>query len=60
MSVKHNAVDNALEFPKAANVVETSFYIDDCFTGADSFDETMDLHQQLQNLFSKGGFLLRK
>ena len=34
MSVKHNA----LEFPKAANVVETSFYVDDCLTGADSVE----------------------
>ena len=30
MSVKQNALDHALEFPKAANVVETSFYVDDC------------------------------
>ena len=60
MLVKHNAVDNALEFPKAANVVETSFYVDDCLTGADSVEEAMDLHQQLLNLFAKGGFLLSK
>ena len=60
MSVKHNAADNPLEFPKAANVIETSFYVDDCLTGADSVEEAMDLHQQLLNLFAKGGFLLRK
>ena len=60
MSVKHNAVDNALEFPKVANVVETSFYVDDCLVGADSVEEAMNLHQQLLNLFAKGGFLLRK
>ena len=60
MSIKHNAVDNVLEFPKAANGVETSFYIGDCLTGADSVEEAMDLHQQLMNLFAKGGFLLRK
>ena len=60
MSVKQNALDHALDFPKAANVVETSFYVDDCLTGAESVEEAIDLHQQLVTLFSKGGFLLRK
>ena len=60
MSVKQNALDHALDFPKAADVVETSFYVDDCLTGAESVEEAIDLHQQLIALFSKGGFLLRK
>ena len=60
MSVKRNALDHALEFPKAADVVKTSFYVDDCLTGAGSVEEAVDLHQQLVTLFSKGGFLLRK
>ena len=60
MSVKRNAMDHALEFPKAANVVETAFYVDDCLTGANSVEEAIDLHQQLLHLFAKGGFLLRK
>ena len=37
MSVKRNALDHALEFPKAADVVKTSFYVDDCLTGAGLF-----------------------
>ena len=60
MSVKRNAMDHALEFPKAASVVETAFYVDDCLTGANSVEEAIDLHQQLLNLFARGGFLLRK
>ena len=60
MSVKCNALDNALEFSKAANVVETSFYDDDCLTGADLFEEAMNLHQQLLIRFAKGGLLLCK
>ena len=60
MSVKRNAIDYTLEFPKAAYVVGTAFYVDDCLTGADSLDEAIDLHQQLLNLFGKGDFLLRK
>ena len=57
MSVKLNAMDHALEFPKA---VDTSFYVDDCLAGADSVKEAIDLHQQLLILLAKGGFLLRK
>ena len=60
MSVKCNAMDHSLEFPKAAHVVETAFYVDDCLTGADSLHKAIDLHQQLLKLFDKGGFLLRK
>ena len=60
MAVKQNALDHALEFPKAATVVEQGFYVDDCLTGADTIAEAADLHYQLLDLFAKGGFLLRK
>ena len=60
MAVKRNALDHALEFPKAADVVENAFYVDDCLTGANSIEEATDLHHQLLHLFAKGGFLLRK
>jgi hypothetical protein len=59
-SVKRNALDHALEFPKAANAVESAFYVDDCLMGVDSIDEAIGLHHQLLNLLAKGGFLLRK
>ena len=60
MSLKRNALDHAMEFPKAAHAVETAFYVDDCLTGANTVEEAIDLHQQLLSLFIKGGFLLRK
>ena len=60
MSVKQNSQDFALEFPQAASAVETSFYVDDGLTGADSVEEAIQLQKQLQELFSRGGFLLRK
>ena len=60
MSVKQNAHDYAAEYPLAAQAVEKSFYVDDRLTGADSIEETIELHNQLQKLFEKGGFLLRK
>ena len=60
MSVKQNALDHAIEYPLAAKSVETSFYVDDGLTGADYVEEAIKLQHELQNLFSKGGFLLRK
>ena len=56
MSVKRNAMDHALEFPKAATIVEKEFHVDDCLSGADSIEEALDIHQQLLKLFDKGGW----
>ena len=60
MAVKQNALDFALEFPHAAAAVEKSFYVDDGLTEADTVQEAINLQAQLQKLFSRGGFLLRK
>lgn len=40
--------------------MKESFYVDDGLTGADSVEVAIRLHKELQNLFSCGGFLLRK
>lgn len=60
MSVKQNAIDHAQEYPLAASAVRESFYVDDGLTGADSLEEAVKLQEQLQELFRRGGFLLRK
>ena len=60
MSIKQNACDFALEYPQAVSAVEKSFYVDGGLTGADSVEEAIQLQSQLQHLFSRGGFLLRK
>ncbi|MCG8621516.1 MAG: hypothetical protein MJE68_05890, partial [Proteobacteria bacterium] len=49
---------NALDF--AAKAVEDSFYVDGSITGADSNEETIEMHRQSQNLFEQSGLLLRK
>ena len=43
MSIKQNALDFAHEFPLAAKVVDESFYVDDCLTGADTVEEAIEL-----------------
>ena len=60
MSVKQNALDFAMEYPLAVKAVEESFYVDDGLTGADSVDGAIKLQGELQDLFERGGFLLRK
>jgi hypothetical protein len=47
-------------YPLAAKVMNESFYVDDCLTGADTVEQAIETHQQLQELFSKAEFLLRK
>jgi hypothetical protein len=49
-----------LILPLSSPVVDTSFYIEDCLTGANSTDEAINLHTQLHTLFSNSGLLLRK
>ena len=60
MAVKQNAIDLCHKYPPAAETTTTSFYIDDCLTGADNVDAAIELQEQLQELFSRGGFILRK
>ena len=50
----------AHKYPLAAKVVDESFYVNDGLTGVDSTKEAIELQKQLQDLFSQGGFLLRK
>ena len=40
--------------------MHTAFYVDDGLTIANSTEEAIKLQEQLQDLFSRGGFLLHK
>ena len=60
MSIKQNAVDFAHQYPLAVKAVNESFYVDDGLTGADTIEKAIELQKQLQDLFTKGQFTLRK
>ena len=60
MAVQQNALDLAIEYPRAAKIVAESFYVDDGLIVADSEQEAIEFQKQLQSLFSRGGFLLCK
>ena len=60
MAVKQNAHDFAIQYPLAVKAVEESFYVDDGLTGAETIEGAIELQVQLQDLFARAGFLLRK
>ena len=60
MCLKQNAIDFGSQYPKAAQEVETSFYVDDYLGGANSQQEAIQLQGEMHTLMLKGGFLLRK
>jgi len=52
--------DEENRFPLGAVVLKNDFYVDDLISGADSEEEAIDLHRQLDGLLKSGGFNLRK
>ena len=52
--------DSSLEFPAAVKAVNKSFNVDDGLVGANTVEEAISLRRQLQELFQRGGFSLRK
>ena len=60
MALRRNVLDHQQEYPQAAKVAMESFYVDDGLVGADSVNEAICLREDLQKLFSLGGFKLRK
>ena len=60
MVVKQNAIELAHKYPLAAQAVLDSFYVDDGLTGAEDIESAITLQRQLQDLFTSGGFMLRK
>ena len=52
MAMKQNAIDYSHKFPLAVEVVQESFYIDDCLSGAANPRLVLLLQQQLTDLFS--------
>ena len=54
------AINYKDQYPQAAAVIESSFYVDDCFTGAQTVTEATALKKQLYDLLQKAGMTLRK
>ena len=47
------------EFPKAYDVIMHDTYVDDCMSGSESHERTLQVTDELQMILSKGGFTLK-
>ena len=47
------AIDHQQEYPEAAALITSSFYVDDCLTGATNLKETVKLREDLNQLLGK-------
>ena len=54
------ANQNEKDFPRAAAIIKSSFYVDDLLAGFDSIDEAKLILSQLRNIFSSAGMTLCK
>jgi Pao retrotransposon peptidase/Family of unknown function (DUF5641)/Protein of unknown function (DUF1759)/Putative peptidase (DUF1758)/Integrase zinc binding domain/Integrase core domain len=54
------ADDESSEFPAAATVAKTDFYVDDCLSGAATLEEAQELQGQLIQLLQRGQLSLHK
>ena len=51
---------NQEEYPKAADIVRRSFYMDDCLTGSSSLTEAIQLWEELNDFLDRVCMCLRK
>ena len=58
--LKQTAIDHETELPTAAAIVNFTFYVDDCLTGAEDVPAAIQLQQDLFHLLEKAGMTLRK
>ena len=58
--LRQMASDHRETYPKAAEIVESRFYVDDCLSGAETIEEAIQQVQGLCELCKEGGMNLRK
>lgn len=54
------AVDEGHHFPKAANILQTDFYVDDLSTGAETEDQVREIRNELTQILAKAGLTIRQ
>ena len=59
-SLQQIAIDNEIEFPKAASIIKNDFYVDNLITALDTEDEAIELQTILSNIMSNSGFPMRQ
>lgn len=59
-TVQHHAKECKEEFPAASMEVLSNMYVDDCLTGDDSVEASVELQKSLDKMMECGGFNLTK
>ncbi len=54
------AEDYQCSHPKAAKLIMSAFYVDDCLTGANTVKEATEIREELNSLLAEGKMTLRK
>lgn len=54
------AEDESDKYPEAAEIVKTSFYMDDLMTGASTEKQAIEIYEQVNKLLESAGFILQK
>jgi hypothetical protein len=58
--LKQLALDEGDKYPRAAEVIQRDFYVDDLITGTPTVEEAIDLRREVSNLLHSGGFHITK
>ncbi|XP_036322248.1 uncharacterized protein LOC118736261 [Rhagoletis pomonella] len=59
-TLKYLADQYGTQYPLGAQIINSSFYVDDLLSGADSFRELSQIKREVTEILSKGGFDLAK
>jgi len=59
-TIQHHAKECKEEFPAASMEVLSNMYVDDCLTGDDSVEASVELQKSLAKMTERGGFNLTK
>lgn len=54
------ADDESLVHPRAAKILKSHLYVDDLFTGAETFDQARVIRDEIIALLARGGFIIRQ
>lgn len=58
--LRQMAKDYQDSHPKAAKIIMSAFYVDDCLTGANTVMEATEIREELNSLLAEGKMTLRK
>ncbi|XP_018312448.1 uncharacterized protein, partial [Mycetomoellerius zeteki] len=59
-TIQRLADDEALVYPRAANVLKSHLYVDDLLTGAETIEEARAVRDETIELLARGGFVIRQ